>query len=250
MSLRTVLGAASLALVVTSGAAQAQQLPPARQVFDRYLQAVGGPAVISRFNTRHTVVEMSMPAAGMTMTTHLYQARPNKMFARVEMPGLGSSTSGYDGRVAWSIDPMQGPRVLQGKELNDALTRATFDASLDPQQFRSMETVGERTVDGRACWNVKMVTTTGIEAHNCFDKETGLMIGSRAKMSTQMGEIEMESTLSDYRDFDGLKVATRGVASFMGQQVVTTVKSISHEPIPASTFELPAEIRALAGQQQ
>ncbi|HYH82380.1 MAG TPA: DUF4412 domain-containing protein [Longimicrobium sp.] len=240
------LALAALALAAQAGTASAQQLPPAQQIVDKYVQAIGGRAMLGRFNTRHTVAEMSMPAMGMTMTMNVYQARPNKVVTRMDMGAMGTATGGYDGTVAWSNNSMQGPRILTGSELNETLSRASFDASLDmAASFPTMETVGSRTVAGQECWDVRMVSRTGVTVRNCFDKTTGLVVASVAKQQSQMGEMEVEMVYSDYKEFDGIKMPTKTTMNMMGQQMVTTVKSVSHAPIPDTTFALPAEIRAL-----
>lgn len=240
------LALAALALAAQAGTARAQANPPAQQIVDKYVQAIGGKAMLGRFNSRHTVAEMSMPAMGMTMTMDLYQARPNKMMTRMDMGAMGTATGGYDGTVAWSNSSMQGPRILSGAELNETLTRSTFDANLDMASiFPTMQTVGSRTVAGQQCWDVQMTSRNGVTMRNCFDKTTGLMVATVAKQQSQMGEMEVEMVYSDYKDFDGIKMPTKTTMSMMGQQMVTTVKSVSHEAIPDSTFALPAEIRAL-----
>jgi zinc protease len=248
-SFARALGVAVLALGAQAGAAAAQQapnLPPAQQIVEKYVQAVGGRQNISKFSARHSTAEMSIPAMGMTMNIDLYQARPNRMFTRVDMPGMGVTTSGYDGQVAWTNNPMQGPRILTGTELNETLRQADFDASLDPAKaYPTMETVGERTVEGHACWNVRMVTRGGTEVMNCFDKESGLLIAGSMKQQSQMGEMQVDLAYSDYKDFDGVKMPTKTTMSMMGQQMTTTLKTVSHEAIPDSTFALPAEIKAL-----
>jgi hypothetical protein len=247
ISFARAMGVAVLAVAAHTGAAVAQgTLPPAKQIVDRYVEAIGGRQMIGRYNARHTQAEMSMPAMGMTMSMDVYQARPNKMFTRIEMPGMGTTTSGFDGHTAWVSNPMQGPRILNGPELNETLSRADFDSNLDPSKnFPTMQTIGEKTIDGHACWNVRMVSATGIEAQNCFDKTTGLLIGSTMKQNTQMGEMQVDVAYSDYQDFDGIKMPTKTTMNMMGQQMVTTIKSVSHAAIPDSTFELPADVKAL-----
>jgi hypothetical protein len=240
------LALAALALAATAGTGRAQTLPPAQQIVDRYTQAIGGKAMLGRYNSRHTVAEMSMPAMGMTMNMDVYQARPNKVLTRMDMGAMGSASGGYDGTVAWSNNTMQGPRILSGAELNETLSRSEFDANLDmAASFPTMQTVGSRTVAGQECWDVRMVSKTGVEMRNCFDKTSGLLVATVAKQQSQMGEMEVEMVYSNYKDFDGIKMPTTTTMNAMGQQMVTTVKSVSHEAIPDSMFALPAEIRAL-----
>ena len=240
---------AALALAFAAPAA-AQELPAAKTVLDRYVEAVGGRALIGRFQTRHTVMDLSMPAMGMTLTMETFNARPNKMLVKMDMPGLGAMTSGYDGQVAWANNPMQGPRIVEGEELKQTLQSADFDASLDyARAYTSMETVGRGEVGGRPCWRVKMVHTSGVEVTNCFDVENGLLIGATATQASQMGNVQAEMTFADYRDFDGYRMPTRMTTRTMGQEMVMTIKSVSHEPLDPSVFALPAEIRALTGNR-
>lgn len=239
------LALAVLALAARAGAAQAQTLPPAQQIVDKYTQAVGGRAALGRFNSRHTVAEMSMPAMGMSMQVEVFQARPNKVVTKMTS-SMGNFSGGYDGTVAWANDPMQGPRVLSGAELNQTLSRSDFDSNLDmTAAFPTMQTVGERTVGGQPCWDVRMVSKYGTEMRNCFDKTSGLLVATVAKQVSAMGEVETEITYSDYQTFDGIKMPTKTTMNMGGQQLVTTLKTVSHEAIPASTFELPAEVKAL-----
>jgi hypothetical protein len=239
------LGLAVAAASLQAGAARAQGLPPAQQVVEKYVQAVGGRDAMSRWTKRHLTGEVSVPAAGMTMTMESWYARPNRMLTKVEMQGM-SMAQGVNNGVAWSNSPMQGARILSGDEAKQVLELQNFDNNFDlTKVFASMETVGDRTVDGRPCWNVKMVTAGGIEVHNCFDKETGLLVGATMKQHSQMGDIDTESVMSDYRDFDGVKMPTKITVSFGPQQMVTTVRSVTHEAIPDSVFDLPAEVKAL-----
>ena len=40
------------------------------------------------------------------------QARPNKTMMRINVTGIGQIEQGFDGTTGWSINPMQGPRVM------------------------------------------------------------------------------------------------------------------------------------------
>lgn len=234
----------ALALPLT---AAAQQLPPARQVIDRYVEAIGGREAISRQKFRSIETEMSMPAMGMTMTVKTLMAAPNRMITSAEMPGAGTLRSGYDGAVGWQVNPMTGPSLMSGAELEQNVQLSDFYSALNYDKlYRSMETTERAELNGRPCYRVKLVTASGRESWQCFDTETGLMVATGGKQESQMGSMEVTSLLSDYRDFDGVKMATRSTTRMMGQDMVVTVKSVSHAPVEASAFALPAEIQALA----
>lgn len=237
---------AVLALAALAPAAHAQETPTARQVLDRYIEAVGGRAALAGQQYRTTRAEMSMPAMGMTMTMETYAARPNKMAMRMEAPGLGEIRSGYDGQVGWSLNPMAGPSVMQGRELEQAARQADFESSYNFEKFfPTMETVGRIEMNGEPCWNVRLVTSTGDTTHQCFSVASGLLVGGTATASSMMGEMETTVLVHDYRDFGGVKIPTRTVTQVGGQEVVLTVKEVSFAPIDPSVFALPAEIQAM-----
>lgn len=245
------LAVAALALGFSAGGASAQQaLPPAKQILDRYVEAIGGRAALARHEFRHMVAEMSMPANGMTMTMDMKYARPNKFAMKMAMPGMGAMTGGFDGQVGWSVNPMTGPQVQSGKELAQTRRMADMDGNLDlAKLFPTIETVERSKSQNRPCHRVRMVSAEADTAFACFDVETGLLSTMESKQTSPSGEIAVVARFEDYRDFGGIKMPARTVSSMMGQEMIVTVKSVSTEPIPASEFALPPEIRALAGQQ-
>ncbi|MEW5928090.1 MAG: hypothetical protein AB1941_11440 [Gemmatimonadota bacterium] len=236
-----------LALALPAAAA-AQQLPPAKQLIDRYVEVTGGRDAYMKHRSRTTEIELEMPAMGMKMPMRVVQTAPNRMVSQAEMPGgAGTMRSGYDGTVGWQINPMAGPSLMSGAELEQTVQQAEFYGTLNYDKlYRTMETVERTEMGGRPCYRVKLVTASGRESWQCFDTETGLMVASGGKQESQMGTIDMTTLLSDYKEFDGIRVPTRATAQMMGQQMVTTIKSVSHAPVEASAFALPAEIQALA----
>jgi len=238
----------ALALPLT---AAAQQLPPAKQVVDRYVEAVGGREAVARHRSRTIETEMSMPAMGMTMPMKMVMAAPNRVVTTMEMPGAGTLRSGYDGSVGWQVNPMTGPSLMSGAELEQVAQTADFFGLLNYDKlYRSMETTERTELNGRPCYRVKLTTATGRESWQCFDTETGLMVASGGKQESQMGSMEMTSLLSDYKEFDGIRMATRSTTRMMGQDMTMTIKSVSHAPVDASAFALPAEIQALAAAKR
>jgi outer membrane lipoprotein-sorting protein len=240
---------AGVAASLSPAQGHAQNLPEARQIVDAYVQAIGGTDAIARTSHRHLKGEMSMPAAGMTMTMEMWQARPNKMLMVMTIPGMGEMRQGYDGETAWSNNPMQGPRIIEGVEMEQALRQADFDANLRfDHLFPTMETVERTERAGRPCYRVRMVATNGDEAFGCFDTETKLLLGMTSRTESEAGTIEVDMSFEDYRDFGGLKMPTRMVTNVMGQEMVMTIREMDTTAVPDSTFALPAEIRALKGQ--
>lgn len=240
---------ATVAVALAGAPAAAQQLPPARQVLDRYVEAIGGKGAWANRQSQRAVAEMSM--SGVTIQMEMLSARPDKMLVKMNMPGMGEMLQGYDGQVAWSRNPMQGTRIITGAELAQTVRQADFDSSADPaRHFPTIETLERTEMAGQPCYLVRMVATDGDEVRSCFHTETGLMVGSRTTSQSAMGPMEATTLFSEYRDFAGVKMPTKTVTNMAGQEMVITLKEVTPNAVDPSVFELPADVRALAQGQQ
>ena len=122
---RFALGAALLA----APALVAQQLPKAETLLDKFVQATGGQAAYAQQHT--TLVKGSMEIGGMGLKGTLinYRAEPNLSYSEIELAGLGKMQEGFDGKVAWAFNAMQGPQVKTGDEKAAAHKPANGTAS-------------------------------------------------------------------------------------------------------------------------
>lgn len=222
------------ALVLFAAPSAAQTLPPAQQVIDRYVQAIGGRDKARSFQSRRLSYEMNV--SGMVINMDVAMRRPNLGVVNMQTP-MGEVRSGVNGDVVWAIGP-GGAQRLQGAQAEDVRIRTAFDADVLFDVYPTMETVERATYDGKDCYKVRMVTAGGTEIFRCFDVNTGLLL---AATQTQQG-MEVTAVFDEYKEFDGLKYPARSTASAMGQTVVTTLTDVSHADIPLAAFAVPAEI--------
>ncbi len=242
-----VLVAASIGTAWTQG----EELPSGREVVDRYIKAVGGEKAIRAVNGQHMTAVMEIPAQGISADMNIYTAPPNLMLVKIEIPAMGSISSGYDGEVGWSNNPMTGPMLLEGRELDQRRQQADALASLYPEHLiASLETVEKTEFHGQTCYKVKVTTTSEEEYFDYFDVESGLIAGSERTQSSPMGDIPVMAIVSDYKQFGDLLVATKSVQQMMGMEQIITVSNIEDiDPDPAM-FELPPEIKAMTEGEQ
>ena len=238
---------AALTLPAAAVPASAQQaLPPAADIIARYQEAIGGKANFDAKQAMRATGEFSVPAANVTGSFEMFSARPNRALMRITMGGFGEIRSGYDGTVAWSLNPMEGPRIMQDKEKAQAADNADFESVLrDVSRFKTVETVERTTVAGRDCYKVRIVWQSDRETFDCYSPENGLLVASMGQQQSSMGVIDAVTLYDDYREFGGIRVATRISVQAMGMEQVLTMREVSFDDVPAATFELPAEIRAL-----
>jgi len=234
------------ALVTAPVPAAAQdRLPPAGDLVAKYVQAIGGRDAVLRPKSSRATGHFEMPGAGLKGDVEVLSA-DKRVLTTVTLPGLGTVRSGYNGQVGWSIDPMMGARLLTGGELDAMRDQADPLATLrDDSLVKSKETVERSEIDGRSCYKVRLVWTSGRQTYDCYDTATGLLVATIGTQESPMGAIEVTTVMSEYRDFGGVKMPMRLTQSAMGQQQVMTVTDIQFDTVPAGAFELPAEIKAL-----
>ena len=232
-------------------AAPAAALPSAQQIVDRYVAAVGGKAALQRIRSYRATGSLEMPTQGIKGDLELSAARPNKLAMKITIPGMGEMVQGYDGTVGWSVNPMQGPRLLEGKELAQMVEEADFDNLFrGASSITSRETIGRTELGGQPCYQVKTVRRSGTEAVECYSVETGLLVGTSAKRETPMGQIESTTLVSDYKDFGGIRIPTRSRIQIpaMGAEQVLSFTNVEFDKVDAAAFARPAAVEALAKQ--
>lgn len=224
----------------------ADTLPSASSIFARYIEVLGGRELLASQSGLEGRGTFELPAQGITGNLEIYGAAPSKLLVRVTIPGLGLIRTGYDGQVAWSLNPAIGPMVLEGRMLDQMRQEADFYGPLSRDRYvASMETVGVRDFEGRPCFEVKVVTNWDETYVEFYDTETGLLAGSIRTQESPMGAIETTTVLTDYRATSGFLVPMVITQRMMGQEQRMRLDSLVYGPLNDSLFVLPQEIKPL-----
>lgn len=229
-------------------AARAQGLPAASDIVAKYVAAIGGKAELSKITSIQQTATMEVPSIGLSADMQLYSAAPNKMAMKTNIPGMGEMQQGYNGTVAWDVNPMQGPRLLADKELASTADGADFYGNLlySPERFASMETVGDSTINGEKVYKVKMVRkATMKESMSYFSATSGLLLASVSTNETQMGVMTTLSTMGDYKKFGAVMMPTRLEQQMGPQKMVVTIKEVTVNSVPESAFAIPENVKPL-----
>jgi hypothetical protein len=241
------LVAGLLALGLGAGSALAEGtpgLPAAADLLDRAQEASGGDALKKQKN-RVQKGTFSIPAQSLTGTFTSWHAPPNKFLNVIEMAMLGEIKQGYDGTTAWSMDPMQGPRLLQGDELEQLLMTADFDSDLK-SLLSEVETVGRESFEGSDTWKVRMVLPTGRELHGYFDPESGHMVGMTMSAATPMGEVPVTVVMKDHAEVgSGMTLPKTTVTRMLGMEQVLTIDEVRTDVEDLPSFSPPPQVQAL-----
>ena len=225
---------------------QAQALPKGGDILDKYIEVTGGKAAYEKLKNRVMKGTMDIAAAGIKGDLTIYTAAPDKFYMQVELPGVGKIEEGCDGKVAWAISPT-GPRVKDGAEKESALRRADFNGEVHWQKhYKKVECVGEETVERKPCYKVQLTTPNDEVKTRYYDKSTGLLVKSTGTEKGQMGDIPVETIVSDYKKVDGISLPFKSVQKTLGTEFNITLEKVEHNvKLPDNRFDLPDDIKQL-----
>jgi len=220
--------------------------PSARAILDKHLAAIGGRQAVLSHTSTYATGTLSMPAAGVTGAVEIYGARPNRTLLKVSLGGVGEVLEGFDGTHGWSISPMTGPMLLEGKQLEEKRFDSDFHAELKPtDRYVSLTTLEKVDFEGRPCYKVRLVRKTGGEDIEFYDVATGLKAGSITTRETPMGTVTSTTVESGYKKFGNLLQATMVKSQIGRLQQVITLTAVDYDTVSPAVFELPVGIKAL-----
>ncbi len=193
--------------VATPSATKAAALPTADQVLDHYVQAIGGRAAWLKLNSRVSKGTIEIPAMNnLSGTVEIHEKAPNSMLAVINLGGAAFE-QGFDGKIAWSVNPQSGLRELSGGELDDARHEANFYHALDLRKNYTKLTVsGIERVNEHDTYAVEATRAEGAPDKMYFDMQTGLLVRSVNQRYTPDGVTEFTADVDDYTEVDGVKL--------------------------------------------
>jgi hypothetical protein len=217
--------------------------PSADEVFNKYIQAVGGPQRISAltsfvakgtyegydtFHVKSPIEIYAKAAAQRTSIAHLV---------------FGDKITVFDGRNGWFSSPDKpSPLIsLTGGNLEGARLDAMV---LFPAQIKQMATqwrVGTASIDDKDVVAVQGTSGNLPPVNLYFDETTGLLLRMTRFADTAVGTVPTQTAFSDYRDVVGVKVPFRWVTTWTDNETVTEFTEIQlNATIEAAKFARPA----------
>jgi len=221
-------------------------LPTGDEIRARYIEALGGRAALEAPKSSDAKGTFDAPAQGLSGEMEIHVAAPNKLYTTMTVPGVGQIRTGFNGEVGWSANPVIGPMILEGAQLQQLKQQADFYSVLHPEKhIASFEPVGQKDFEGKTCYEVKVTTKWDEEYTEYYAMETGLLAGSVRSQESPMGPIVATNIVVEYGDFGGIMVPVKAVQKAMGIESVVTITSVEYDVVDEAVFELPADVQAL-----
>lgn len=240
-------------VVLLASLSQIAVAQTAEDIVDKYLKAIGGPAALSKLQSRHVVGTLSMTLPnGMAVsgTAEVFSQAPNKQRSTTTLDlsavGMGKMTidQRFDGESAFAMDPMQGNREITGNLLEN-MKNATFPTPFLNYKERgaTIEYVRKDPVGNGEAYIVLLKPKAGSVVECFFDTQSYLLIKTVTTVNVpQLGrDIDQVTELFDYRDQDGTKVPFQMKNTSSIQSFTIDVTKVEHNiPIDPAMFSKPA----------
>jgi outer membrane protein assembly factor BamB len=218
-----------------------QQLavPDAETLFSDHVAAIGGEQAWRARESLHVEGQLEITGAGITRTAMtLDLAAPACSLLRIAIPPHGEILRGWDGEVAWQVDPFNGNLVHEGDRLREIEDNQAFHAALDWRSIYSeWRTVARVAFADRPCWKVEALSRRGAKRTLYFDVASGLLVG-------RSGEKESQVVFEDWRVFEGLRLPTRVtyLRPETGEEEVRSVEKVTFDVVDRAVFARPHAI--------
>jgi len=263
VALLALVVGSGLPLVAQEGAgappAEAEPLPSAESIIERMIEAEGGRDAMAPIRTRTIRGQIEIIGMGMTAAFVSHNAGQAGYYESMSIPGneqgvpAMSFDQGYTEGVAWSLDTMQGGRLLEGVEKEMRRRSSHLHLLLHiAEDYAKIECVGRRQVGDRPAYELQMTPKLGSPETWIVDAETWLSLRNEMTIEAPMlGKIKMSIAASDYRMVDGLRLPHRMEIEQGPTRLLLTISAYEHNAeIPPETFRLPAVIQELLAKEK
>jgi hypothetical protein len=221
-------------------------LPDALALIARHDSLVGGRAAYEPHRSMRTVGTFEFPLADISAPLELIKVRPDRFLLRIAIPNFGDIMQGYDGEMAWAMQPNGPPQILEGLSAARMIEQGTFTGELhDLSRYSSIETVADTVFQGLRVYKVKFTRPTGDIVFEYFDPVTGLSAGGSSQVITPDGPVESLTIFGDYKQFGPLRLASRVAQRQPGLETVLTIVAIDFDSVDSTATAAPEAVRAL-----
>jgi len=178
-------------------------LPPASEILDKYLAAVGGVDAVNKVKTR--VQKGNIEAFGTAYPITVYSEGPDKRIS-IATPQTGQSVTAFNGQEGWMTTPV-GVRSMSAAEGEAARIDASlyFPATLRATYAEFKVRSGD-DINGKPTLQVLATGKGKIPLRLFFDQQSGLLVRQIRYAETALGRLPTEIDYADYRDADGVRI--------------------------------------------
>jgi photosynthetic reaction center cytochrome c subunit len=217
--------------------------PTADQVFDKYIQALGGAqkvGAITSFTGKGTFIGFETEQS--KVPVDVYSKAPNQR-AVVVHTRLGDSVRVFDGRAGFIAAPDRPVPLLTltGGNLEGSKLDAILAFPMQIKSAFSQWRVSATDIDEKEVAVVQGTNPRQPPVNFYFDAKSGLLVRVLRFVDTAVGRVPTQIDFSDYRDVSGVKMPFKWITTWTNGQATTELTQIQvNTPIDAARLTRPA----------
>ncbi len=218
--------------------------PTADQIFDKYIQALGGAQRLASLTSYVAKGTSQLFGEVNTDPVEIYAKAPNQLSMIVHQRE-GDLARTFDGRTGWVMLPLT---VIQLYPLNgSALEGAKLDGQLSfpagiKQSLTNWHVSFPGTIGGRDVYVVQGTGAAGMVATLYFDKQTGLLTRAIRYATSPMGRVPTQWDFSDYRPIAGVMIPFKFTYGWIsGREEYTLTEVQPNVSIDSAKFGRPVQ---------
>jgi outer membrane lipoprotein-sorting protein len=213
------------------------------EVVAKHIAASGGADKIKAAKTLKMTGKAEMQS--MEAPFVMYMKQPNMLRNEITIQGL-VLVQAWDGNSGWAIVPFTGkkdPEAVTADEAKELQDQADLWPLLDyKSKGNKVELLGKDKIEGSDAYKLKLTRASGDVETVYLDTDSMLEIKEEATRTVRGSEQQTETSLSDYRDVNGLMIPFAIESSVKGspdKQKITLDKVDVNVPIEDSVFKMP-----------
>ena len=229
---------------------QAPKTSSADQIFDKYIQALGGREQLSTlisFFAKGTSVGYGVTDE--KSQVEIFAKAPGQRTTIVHTD-TGDNLTAYDGHAGWMAGPqIAGPNIpvpvipLTGGDLEGAKLDAELSFPSGIKQILGQWRVGfPSEIDDQEVQVVQGVGDGGALATLYFDAKSGLLVRMMRYTNSRVGRFPTQIDYSDYREVAGVKIPFRWIVTWLDGREMFELSDVQpNVKIDSGKFGKPAE---------
>jgi photosynthetic reaction center cytochrome c subunit len=222
-----------------AGGAKPAALPPADQLLEKYVQAMGGADTLQKISSR--IEKGTLSFGDRHVPVEVFAKAPSKRLTVTHMAN-GDSMTAYDGRVGWLGNTGRPVHEMTGAETDAFKLDADFYFPVHVKQvFSQFRVRPQEKIGDHEAYLVLGLRQSQPPVRLYFDEQSGLLVRLVRYAETPLGRLPTQIDYADYRDADGVKLPFRWTLARPGGRFTIQIDSIQQNvPIDDAKFAEPA----------
>ncbi|MCU1303824.1 MAG: c-type cytochrome [Candidatus Sulfotelmatobacter sp.] len=212
--------------------------PPPNQLFEKYLQSVGGAAAIEKIKTRE--MKGTITFGDSNVPIEIFSKDPDKRISFTHTPD-GDSVTAFDGHEGWLSFPGRPARQMHGPDIDAAAMDANLHFAINlKEMFTEAHVLGTEKIGEHNAYLVVGAREAKTPLRLYFDEQSGLLLRLVRFAETPLGRLPTQIDYADYREAGGIKVPFRWTLARPGGRFTIQINQMKENvPVDDAKFARP-----------